>query len=125
MPYFVTLCGDAWDPLKEKLGDVSKNDFLDNDVLGFGAPWWGWHQLGSDWHGMDAPTAFCGPTYQLDQHRTRRNGAPGRLMHANVSCSPRPTCSWRGDGVRCVKWGEALSSRRSNAGSAVLHTGSS
>jgi uroporphyrinogen decarboxylase len=55
VPYFINFCGDAWDALKEKLGDISKQDFIDNDVLGMGPPWWRWYELGADWRGSGAP----------------------------------------------------------------------
>lgn len=55
VPYYIRFCGDAWDALKAVIGDVSHQDFIDDDILGFGPPWWDWHQLENDWHGMGAP----------------------------------------------------------------------
>ena len=55
VPYFIRFCGDAWDMLKEVVGDVSPREFIDDDVLSFGAPWWHWYELESDWRGMNAP----------------------------------------------------------------------
>ncbi|MFC1713898.1 uroporphyrinogen decarboxylase family protein [Candidatus Poribacteria bacterium] len=57
VPYFIRFCGDAWEGMKELAGDTSARDFIDDDVLGFGPPWWGWHLLESDWRGMAAPTS--------------------------------------------------------------------
>ena len=57
VPYYIRFCGDAWDALKEAVGDVSPREFIDDDVLPVGPPWWGWHELESDWHGMAAPTS--------------------------------------------------------------------
>ncbi len=57
VPYFIRFCGDAWDALKEVVGNVSRQEFIDDDVLGFGPPWWGWHELESDWRGINAPTS--------------------------------------------------------------------
>ncbi len=57
VPYYIRFCGDAWDALKEAVGDVSPQEFIDDDVLAFGPPWWGWHELEGDWHGMDAPAS--------------------------------------------------------------------
>jgi uroporphyrinogen decarboxylase len=55
VPYLIRFCGDAWDALKTKIGDVSAREFTDDDVICFGPPWWGWYQLESDWHGMTSP----------------------------------------------------------------------
>ena len=57
VPYFIQLCGDAWDALKPFVQTESLDEFLDNDVEGFGIPWWNWHQLASDWRGFEAPTS--------------------------------------------------------------------
>jgi len=57
IPYLIDLCPDAWEALKPFAGDKSTEEFLDNDVKSFGIPWWSWHQLGSDWRGVDAPTS--------------------------------------------------------------------
>ena len=59
VPYFIRFCGDAWDGLKEVVGDMSPREFVDDDVLGFGPPWWGWHGLESDWRDMNAPTSIA------------------------------------------------------------------
>ncbi len=58
VPYFIRFCGDAWEEMREIAGDASPRDFIDDDVLGFGPPWWGWHGLESDWRGMAAPTSW-------------------------------------------------------------------
>ncbi|MBD3184536.1 hypothetical protein GF312_19795 [Candidatus Poribacteria bacterium] len=55
VPYFLQFCGDAWEVLKEKAEGKSQGEFIDNDVYGIGPPWWTWHQLESDWRGMEAP----------------------------------------------------------------------
>ena len=57
VPYLIRFCGDAWDVLKEVVGNVSQREFIDNDVFCIGPPWWGWHRLESDWRGMYAPTS--------------------------------------------------------------------
>lgn len=57
VPYLIRFCGDAWEALKAAVGDVSPRDFIDDDVICFGPPWWGWNQLGSDWRGMNTPVS--------------------------------------------------------------------
>ncbi len=58
VPYFIQLCGDAWEALKPLVDEDDLNAFLDNDVEGFGIPWWNWHELGPDWRGFSAPTSL-------------------------------------------------------------------
>ncbi len=53
VPYLIDFCGDAWEALKSKVEDITK--IYDNYVYGIGPPWWNWHQLGSDWYGMNTP----------------------------------------------------------------------
>ena len=57
VPYCIDLCGDAWERLKLKVQAPDAGVFLDNDVAGFGPPWWNWHNLAPDWAGADAPTS--------------------------------------------------------------------
>ena len=54
-PYAILMCKDAWEALQPKTGCQTLQEFLDNDVKQFGCPWWGWHELADDWHGMDVP----------------------------------------------------------------------
>jgi len=53
VPYLIDFCSDAWESLKAVSEDVSR--LYDNYVYGVGPPWWGWHQLASDWQGMESP----------------------------------------------------------------------
>ena len=36
VPYYIRFCGDAWESLKEVVGDLSPQDFIDDDVLAKG-----------------------------------------------------------------------------------------
>ncbi len=59
VPYFIDLCKDAWEALQKKgvTGEKTQEEFIDNDVQDIVVPWWTWHNLGSDWTGMDFPTS--------------------------------------------------------------------
>ena len=54
VPYLIDFCPDAWEVLKNELGEIPSG-LIDNYVHGVGIPWWNWHQLESDWSGMDTP----------------------------------------------------------------------
>ncbi|MHC4563368.1 MAG: hypothetical protein ACYS8X_11410 [Planctomycetota bacterium] len=56
-PYYFEMCGDAIEQLEPVMGGKSFAEFVDNDVIMLGPPWWQWHELGSDWSGMDLPTS--------------------------------------------------------------------
>ncbi len=55
VPYAIDFCGDAWDVLKAVAGQRPPEEFIDDDVLSFSAPWWDFHQLGEDWRREDVP----------------------------------------------------------------------
>jgi uroporphyrinogen-III decarboxylase len=55
-PYCMVLTREAEKRHLAQMGSAAV-EFLDNDVVQVGAPWWGWHQLGDDWRGPDAPTS--------------------------------------------------------------------
>ena len=57
VPYIIDLCPDAWEALRPLAGDQDAAAFIDNDVLDIAVPWWQWHVLQPDWHGMDSPTS--------------------------------------------------------------------
>ncbi|HJN17414.1 MAG TPA: uroporphyrinogen decarboxylase family protein [Armatimonadota bacterium] len=56
-PYVIDLCPDAWDQLEPISEGKSLQEFVDNDVLDIGVPWWYWHELEADWRGMDPPAS--------------------------------------------------------------------
>ncbi|MCE5328257.1 MAG: hypothetical protein LLG01_17775 [Planctomycetaceae bacterium] len=56
VPYFIRICGDAWEALKPRAGGKSQDEFFDNDVREIWAPWWGWAIDGKDWVRADLPT---------------------------------------------------------------------
>jgi len=56
-PYFLMMCGDAQEQLAPHLGGRSFTDFVDNDVIMVGPPWWNWHELAPDWYAQDVPTS--------------------------------------------------------------------
>lgn len=58
IPYRIDLCGDAWEAIQAKTGATNQEEFLDNDVKGFGPPWWRWHELGADWSGFETPASL-------------------------------------------------------------------
>jgi len=57
VPYLIRFCGDAWEAMKEVVGDVSSAEFVDDDVLCLSPPWWTWNNLESDWRGANAPAS--------------------------------------------------------------------
>ena len=57
-PYYMEMCGDAVEQLEPLMGGKSFAEFVDNDVIMLGPPWWNWHELGEDWSGMDLPTSL-------------------------------------------------------------------
>lgn len=56
-PYVIDLCGDTWEAVSKVVAEKTVEEFLDNDVQDFACPWWGCHQLASDWTGPDVPTS--------------------------------------------------------------------
>ncbi|MBM3501629.1 MAG: hypothetical protein FJX74_23495, partial [Armatimonadetes bacterium] len=57
VPYIIDLCPDAWEALKPLAGEQDAAAFIANDVVDIAVPWWQWHELAPDWHGMAAPTS--------------------------------------------------------------------
>ena len=57
VPYCIDLLDDAWQKLKSVSDGRSLEDFVDNDVKDFSAPWWQWHELGEDWTHCDTPAS--------------------------------------------------------------------
>lgn len=57
IPYCIDLCPEAWEVLKKHTDLPSPVEFVDNDVMDWSAPWWGWHTLGPDWAQPDIPTS--------------------------------------------------------------------
>ncbi len=56
VPYCISFTPDGEARLKERIGERSAKDFVDNDVIQIGAPWWNWHELGSEWRQPDIPS---------------------------------------------------------------------
>lgn len=54
VPYLIDFTGEAWEAIRNELGEMPAG-LYDNYVHGVGIPWWSWHQLGSDWGGLEAP----------------------------------------------------------------------
>ena len=58
VPYCIGYTAEGAQELQRLIGaDRSAEEFTDNDVVRVGPPWWGWHQLGSDWAGPATPTS--------------------------------------------------------------------
>ena len=57
VPYCIDLLDDAWQKLKPMAGERSLEEFVDNDIKDFCAPWWQWHELGEDWARFEAPVS--------------------------------------------------------------------
>ena len=57
VPYCIAFTPDGKEKLKEIIGDVCVDKFVDNDVIRIKCPWWNWHELRSDWKGMDVPSS--------------------------------------------------------------------
>ena len=56
-PYCIHFCPDGKERLKEAVGEVEIDAFIDNDVLHVSPPWWGWGPLEEDWRGDAPPTS--------------------------------------------------------------------
>jgi len=54
VPYLIDFTGEALEEVKKEMGEMPPG-LYDNYVAGVGIPWWGWHQLESDWRGYEAP----------------------------------------------------------------------
>lgn len=48
VPYAIDLTAEAWERLGEVAGGLAQEEFIDNDVKSFSAPWWTWHELEDD-----------------------------------------------------------------------------
>ena len=57
VPYCLTFTPGGEERLRELIGPRSAEDFADNDIIQVSAPWWGWHELESDWRAPDPPSA--------------------------------------------------------------------
>lgn len=57
IPYCIDLCPEAWDVLKKQTVIPNAVEFVDNDVMDWSPPWWGWNNLGPDWTQPDIPTS--------------------------------------------------------------------
>ncbi len=56
-PYFISLTQESREMIKSERGVEDVGAWIDNDVRPITVPWWGWHDLGEDWMGPDAPTS--------------------------------------------------------------------
>jgi len=57
VPYVVDLTPEAEALIHDHTGRQDAVAWLDNDVADICVPWWEWHELGTDWSGMDVPTS--------------------------------------------------------------------
>ena len=55
IPYCISFTPEGERRLKELIGERSASDFVDNDVIQVGAPWWNWYGLGAEWSQAVAP----------------------------------------------------------------------
>jgi uroporphyrinogen decarboxylase len=49
VPYCISFTPEAEERLRKSIGERSVREFVDNDIIQVGAPWWTWHKLGQDW----------------------------------------------------------------------------
>ena len=50
----------AREAFQRETGNLSADEYLDNDIIQIHPPWWGWDNLGPEWKGMEPPTAVPG-----------------------------------------------------------------
>ncbi len=55
VPYCISFTADGEARLQEIIGKRSANEFVGNDVIQLNPPWWNWHDLGSEWRGVECP----------------------------------------------------------------------
>jgi len=90
VPYCVLFCDDAKAELKKALGSEDVDAHIDNDVECVPIPWWNWHELASDWQGMETPQSKAtvigiGPSYQELTERVKKvSGETGRYILATI-----------------------------------------
>ena len=90
VPYCVLFCDDAKAELKKALGTEDVDAHIDNDVECVSIPWWNWHELASDWQGMDTPRSKAtvigiGPSCQELTERVKKvSGETGRYILATI-----------------------------------------
>lgn len=56
-PYAIDFTREGWEVLRPIAGELTLEQFVDNDVKDFHAPWWRWFNLAADWSGMEPPTS--------------------------------------------------------------------
>ncbi|MFA5863202.1 MAG: uroporphyrinogen decarboxylase family protein [Phycisphaerae bacterium] len=56
-PYFMEVCPEAWDKIKIVVGEMTQEEFIDNDVMDVPIPWWNWQDLGPEWSALDPPAS--------------------------------------------------------------------
>ena len=57
VPYCIGFARDGWDAFRAATGVADPDDYVDNDVLRVGPPWWTWHELADDWRGFEPPAS--------------------------------------------------------------------
>jgi len=56
VPYCIGFTPEGEERLNELVGMCSVLEFVDNDIIEISAPWWTWHDLGSEWQAPDPPS---------------------------------------------------------------------
>jgi uroporphyrinogen decarboxylase len=59
VPYCIGFTPDGAKVLQDALGVASAEEFVDNDVMRVGPPWWKWNGLGPDWAAPDVPSSVA------------------------------------------------------------------
>lgn len=55
VPYCIDFTRKAREKFKKETGCRSADEYLDNDIVQVGPPWWGWDDLGPEWKDMLPP----------------------------------------------------------------------
>jgi uroporphyrinogen decarboxylase len=91
VPYAIALTEEAKARVHRELGVADLAAWLDNDVYELWVPWYGWHELGSDWAGMDAPvsrpTVLGRGSYPEMFDNAAKARAAGKYVLAMIFCS--------------------------------------
>lgn len=57
VPYCIQFTREAREKFHKETGNVSSEEFIDNDIIQVRPPWWWWDNLGTEWKEMIPPTA--------------------------------------------------------------------
>lgn len=57
VPYYIDFCEETWQTIEKSSDEISREEYLNNDIKDIVVPWWQWYELGDDWSGTAVPAS--------------------------------------------------------------------